>query len=353
MHKEPVTLTIDGRTLQLGDSSSTHSKHSGTNEPFSFVMAAEKSNLKKTTRKPYYHFLVDVSNNMGQQKQQLIPTISTFIHNNYLQPHQVAISFVNTYTKKVTAQQDWQIELNKTKFHGGYFLDRAIRQTMVASYEKNEESYPVMIAVSTNYKNALLEKDFSDLQFTYPDGDYFFEMGNKGELIPHSLWNQPADTVKMLDSSMFHPHPVLMFSSGKSKQWLPDDGQASLVLNQPHIAVDNKDIKEKDMNTALLMQAGLMSDVLHPDQQEAHWLDEVKNSFRSKIMMPSTSYLVVETASQKAALMRKQQQILSGKKSLDADEQTTRMSEPEWWLVAILLILFIGYRERKRKRVIL
>jgi hypothetical protein len=350
MHKEPVTLTIDGHELQLGDSVMALSKSSVTNNQFSFVTAAEKSKLKKTTRKPFYHFLIDVSNNMGRQKQQLINNISTFINNNYLQPNQVAISFVNTYNQDVSSPQDWKKQLNEAKFHGGYFLDRAIRQTLTASYEKNEDSYPVIIAVSPKFKNAILDKDFSDLKFTYPDGDYFFEMGSKGELIPHSLWNQPADSVKTEDSSMFHPHPVLMYSNGNSRQWLPDDGQSSIVLNQLHIAVDNKSIKEKDINTALLMQAVLMSDVLHPDQQEAHWLDEVKNSFRSKIMMPSTSYLVVETASQKAALIRKQQQVLSGKKSLDTGEQTTRMSEPEWWLVGLFLLLFIGYRERKRKR---
>ena len=64
-------------------------------------------------------------------------------------------------------------------------------------------------------------------------------------------------------------------------------------------------------------------------------------------MTPVTSYLVVENEAQKAILKKKQEQILSGNKSLDPDEDTQRMSEPSFWILANLFGLVISYRHRR------
>ncbi len=353
IHKEPVTLSIDGQQLFLGDSTAHNNIVPMANERFAYVSAAAKSKLPKIIRKPYYHFLIDASENSAKQKKQLADNISKFISNNYLQPNQLRFSYVNAYTHDVPKNQDWKKQFYGSSFQGGYFLDRAIRQTLVSSFENNQEAYPVMIAASANFGIALLDKDFSDLKMTCPDGDYFYELGHNGQLIPHSLWNRPADTVLIKDSTIQHPHPVCVYNQGKLKQLLPDDGQPSIVFNNLSWAITEKDIKEKNINSAVLMQAKVMVDALHPNMQEADWQDEVRHSFRSKIMLPSTSYLVVENESQKAALKRKQEQVLSGKKSLDAGEEVTRMSEPEWWILGLLMTIFIIYKERKRKRLIL
>ena len=95
------------------------------------------------------------------------------------------------------------------------------------------------------------------------------------------------------------------------------------------------------------MQGKWLSSVLHPKQAENEWNNAVKMSFNSRIMTPLTSYIVVETEAQKATLLKKQKDVLAGKKSLDLNEQTQRMSEPEFILV---LILFGGFLFWRRKR---
>jgi hypothetical protein len=61
---------------------------------------------------------------------------------------------------------------------------------------------------------------------------------------------------------------------------------------------------------------------------------------------------VVENEAQKAMLKKKQEEALSGDKSLDLGEETQRMSEPSLILLTILLLLAVGYWEkRKRQRI--
>ncbi|MBK9582756.1 MAG: hypothetical protein IPO48_12855 [Saprospiraceae bacterium] len=68
-------------------------------------------------------------------------------------------------------------------------------------------------------------------------------------------------------------------------------------------------------------------------------------------MTPVTSYLVVENEAQKSnAEKKKQEQALSGNKSLDLGEDTQRMSEPSLILLTILLGLAIWYREKRKRQ---
>ncbi|MEP6362759.1 MAG: hypothetical protein ABJ287_10250, partial [Balneola sp.] len=59
------------------------------------------------------------------------------------------------------------------------------------------------------------------------------------------------------------------------------------------------------------------------------------------------SYLVVENEAQKEMLKKKQEQVLSGNKSLDLGEDTQRMSEPSMILLVILLGLILWFREKR------
>jgi len=134
--------------------------------------------------------------------------------------------------------------------------------------------------------------------------------------------------------------------------YLPNNDQPSIILKKDIFEINPQEIKEKEWQSALIIQAKWMSQVLHPETSGKGWLNLVKYSFVSKVMMPATSYLVVENEVQKAILKKKQEQVLSGNKSLDLDEDTQRMSEPSLWILAILLGLVLLYKQtRKRQRI--
>jgi hypothetical protein len=68
-------------------------------------------------------------------------------------------------------------------------------------------------------------------------------------------------------------------------------------------------------------------------------------------MTPYTSYLVVENQAQKNALLRKQKQVLSSKKSFDLDDDSSEMSEPGFVILSLLVgvLLFLKYKRNRKE----
>jgi hypothetical protein len=140
--------------------------------------------------------------------------------------------------------------------------------------------------------------------------------------------------------------------SDNSIVYLPNNNKPSIVLKKDIFKIAETEIQEKNWQSALTMQAKWMSQILHPETADKEWKNMVKHSFISKVMTPVTSYLVVENEAQKAILKKKQEQVLSSNKSLDLDENAQRMSEPSLWILTILLVFALFYRQiRKRQRI--
>ncbi len=67
------------------------------------------------------------------------------------------------------------------------YLDRAIRTTLFNAYQDKSRTYPEIVVVTDSIQNAVLDKDFADLKFTFPENDLFFNLDKKGNLIEDSL----------------------------------------------------------------------------------------------------------------------------------------------------------------------
>ncbi|PID93405.1 MAG: hypothetical protein CSA95_07980 [Bacteroidetes bacterium] len=133
--------------------------------------------------------------------------------------------------------------------------------------------------------------------------------------------------------------------SEHSTAYLPNNHEASILLKEEIFPLSESAIQEKHWQSALAMQGLWISQTLHPEISDKEWLNLLKYSFISKVMTPATSYLVVENEAQKAMLQKKQQQVLSGNKSLDLGEDTQRMSEPELILLATLAGVILWWRK--------
>lgn len=347
LHKEPVKIEIDSNTVELGNPEQIADKNVET-ENVVYVSAQQKRNLKTVQRKPVVQFLVDVSDGKNKHSDTLITLIEKFVENNRQLCENAQVSFVNSFVHPFALDKNWKQNYKAQTFGGGFYLQKAINTTLFNAYEK--KTYPVIIVVTDNFENAIIEGDFSDFKFAFPENNFFYKLSNKGTLDTYSLVDNPFR--KLPDSIKYSfDQPVLEYKfTNASVAYLRADDMPAILLKKDIFETPEIEIKEKNWSSALTMQGRWISQVLHPEIAEKEWLRSVKYSFLSKVMTPVTSYLVVENEAQKAILKKKQEEVLSGNKLLDLDDDTQRMSEPGLWLMAILLVVVLGYRDMRKQK---
>ena len=220
------------------------------------------------------------------------------------------ISFVNSYVNTTSLDNGFQENFKERKPEGGFYLDRAIKSILFNSYKSQTNNYPVIIVITDAIEEAIINKDFLDWKFTFPESDLFYNLNKKGVLESHSLILNPSKPIKNSAKLSFDKTVLEYILEDNSVKYLSDNNKPSIVLKSDVFEVDKTEINKKSWNSGLLMQAKWRSQILHPENSDTEWLDLVRNSFTSHIMTPVTSFLVVENEAQKAILKRKQQQVL-------------------------------------------
>lgn len=346
LHKDPITLLIDNQTIALGNSNKQSSNTIETNDII-YIPAAKKNTLKTVQRKPYFHFLINTSVHKKPLKQDFTNRIETFLEQNKAVVADAKFSFVNSYISPTAEASNWKTTYQSTAFGGGFFLDRAIKKTLIDSYNKN--SYPIVVVVTDSIEKAVLDKDFTDLRFCFPESSNFYVLDKDANLQNHSLVQNPKLEILDNANSDFKTSVLEYKASDGTLFYVSNDNESSILLKNSIFKIDDTQIKSKNWQSGLNLQAAYMAQNLHPEIADQEWLPLVRSSFKSKIISPVTSYLVVENEAQKAILKQKQEQILAGNRALDPDEDTQNMSEPSIWILAgILLLLY--FRQQRRRR---
>ena len=347
LHKEPVKLIIDGNLIELGNIKETTITDTETDNII-YVSSKQKQQLNQVQRKPYFHFLVDVSKN--KSTTEIKNRIEQLIKTNKLLCENAKISFVNSYITTIRLNDNWKQKLETQNFEGGFYLDRAIKKTLFSSYQNHANFYPVIVVVTDSIQNAILDKGFLDFKMAFPESSLFFNLKKSGKLEAHSLVSNPLQSISDTIPYSFK-NTVLEYKHRDNRtSYLPNDNEPSIILKNDVFNIIETKIKEKDWLTALKMQGMWTSQVLHPETANKEWLNLVKYSFISRVMTPLTSYLVVENEAQKAILKKKQEQVLSGNKALDLGEDAQRMSEPNLIVVLVLLGMSLLYVEKRKRK---
>lgn len=379
IHRDPVEITIDNHKLVLGNQQIQQSVSPASTVKTKnaiYLSAEDKNELETVERKPYYHFIVDVSANRNDlssikydyYKTQQVNTLPkeiikerqakfTQAINNLFKKHLIEttkddakISFTNTYIKERLMSSNFEKDISCQDFEGGFFLDRAIKKILFDSYTNPSNKYPVIVVVSDDIDKAIVNLDFENMRFTYPESDVFYSIQNDS-LRSHTFATGTKVIKNNIDS--IPKHIVKVWPNiANPISYLPDDNKPSIILttNNKSLEITQNDIKEKDWESGLQMQAQWMLQSLYPETADEEWLSLVQNSFKSRIMTPLTSYIVVENETQKVLLRKKQEETLSGNRSLDLTDNTQPMSEPDLILIAAMFGLFLlYYKHRKRK----
>ncbi len=342
IHKEPVKIWIDNNEIELGKNNDRLFQNK-ENEDIIYISANQKTNLKKVNRKPYFHFIVDVSSKKQGLKSEYKNRIDKFLSTQNLKNDNSKISFTNAFVQ-TTNYEKWENVFEQQKFNGGFFLDRAIKKTLANDY--NQDSYPIIVVITDNIKDAIIQNDFSDLKFTFPESDLFYSVDSNGKITSHSFINNPKNSVSDSLNQISAGKNVLAFKTKQNSTiYVADDNNPNVIFSENKSQKLNIKMTEKNWLNAIELQAYWKYQMLHPETSEKHWLDLIKGSFQTKILTPLTSYISVENEAQKAILKKKQKEVLNGKSSYDIDD-TQRMSEPDIWIMGVL-VLILYYKKIK------
>ena len=346
IHKEPVQLDIDNHIINLGEKAGlTKNIIKDKTGNVYYIPAAKKAGLRKVMRKPYYHFIIDISANNQGNTAKYISTIKDFLAMHPIAKAKHKISFTNYAVNTIEMDRNWENNLKNAKIEGGFYLDRAIKNILRDLYKKQSDLYPEIIVVTEDMNRAIIENNFSTYGFTYPESDIFYELSLSGNIIAHSLSKNPlipVDTVIDIESRK----PVLKFMQGENTVYLPDNNQASIIVSPDSITITDIDNTDEKWQSGLTMEGIYKNTLLYPANKYKMILPLIKGSFRSKLMNPYTSYIVVETEAQKKQIKYKQKQILSNVYNIDTGDEIQHMSEPSIIVVMIILLLWLLWHEK-------
>ena len=328
LHKEPVALTIDGRALALGDRADTAPVAAPIAVPgggVAYVSGAAKQQLPLVQRRPYYHFLLDASAGQPDPANMFRERISSQLARPLPNGASPRFSLVSAATTPVPAGTDWAAALGQMPGRGGFYLGGAIRRVLFEAQEHPRATYPVLVVVTDDFNNAILDADFDDFRSAYPESDVFYVLGSAGRLVPHSLRHaarQPLSATATTELPAFgSPVPVRAYpNAAHPRAYLPATPEAAVVVT------GRPTVPTAEAPTASRWLAGLQLrgysqwQSFHPETTDRERVPFIQASFRAGILTPFTSFLALENDAQKAALQRKQAQTLAANASLDTVE---------------------------------
>ncbi len=334
VHKDGVVLDIAGNKVVLGDDRQVPLKQTESKEDH-YITNQEKRTLKVVKRRPYFHFIVNTSADDKKFAGAYGDRISDLLGKHPEMAPGGKVSLVSSVVKTVSLKDNWKSQLASEPFSDGFFLERAIDQTLVEAGRKPQSGYPVIVVLGDSLEDSMLPQNFADLGMCYPEGAAFYVVNKQGKMRSHSLLKHSRIGKDVAD---FEPaNPVVAYPDAqKPIAYLPLDSAASVVFN-PEDANLSLEAKDNRWADGLALQLKWMNLQLHPEMGDSLYAPLVKESFKSGIMTPLTSYLVVENEAQKAMLKHKQDQALSSKSSFDLGDEEQEMSEP-----GLLWLLLLG-----------
>ncbi|MCP5061736.1 MAG: MSEP-CTERM sorting domain-containing protein [Ignavibacteriae bacterium] len=245
LHKEPLKLTIDGNLIELGNAEETKNKNIETDNTI-YVSSQQKKTLNQIQRKPYFHFLVDISKGINKNLSEITNRIDQAVIGNKSFSENAKISFVNSYVTTIKFDDNWKQSIQNQNFEGGFYLDRAIKETLFNAYQEKTNIYPVIVVVTDNIQKAIFAKDFSDFKITFPESDMFFDLKENGKLEPHSLI---SNSIRSLSDTISYSseNSVLEYKhKDNSIYYLSQNNESSIILKSNVFEISETEIKEKN-----------------------------------------------------------------------------------------------------------
>lgn len=322
-----------------------------------YISSKELEDLKTITRKPYYHFILDNSKYGGIGKEKYIERIENFVSKNPLQ-NDLESKYTVVDFEVNELSSNWKEEYLSQNNKGGFFLEKAVKKIWLENYLQNltsenfdkSVSQPIIVVVSDELEDGVWTGSLHEWKKYIPEGFEFYQLASNNRIMLQSfehfrMLGEPVNEILL--------NEVKQIIRNNEAYFLPVSTKGGFMLPitefEKKEEITSADIEEFEKmpkySQALSLQNLNETMALYPTQAEKRWLEQVQKSFTARILTPVTTFMVLETEAQRNALLKKQEEVLSGKRLLDLTE-ARRSSEPSLWIfIAIFGVLFlIKYR---------
>lgn len=376
LHKEPTRIQLGMRTLNLAPLQKKPGSPKAVEIGNSlYVSSAALITLPKVKRKPYFHFLVDMSANQLEQRDRYIQQIKMMREKFSDKWDKSKISLFNYNMETHPVENSWQRRIKEFPMRGGCFLERALQSELVKQYQTGRGRYPIFVVLSGRFASCKFSKDLTHLRFLLPESNRLWVLDANSMLRPfrwvhvnRSVVSSRFDSVPqqghvaigqgqkeeyqlaILKRFPFETPRVSAWPNAENPKVYLRASQASQIVPLPKAKPDVLSTKQpasKWERGVALYGAWLAYEM---GLDHVSWLGLIKQSWNHQILTPLTSFIVLENEAQYEALRRKQAAVLKGKSYMSASDTATRMSEPGilWLLWMGLVLLWVRKRRNHR-----
>ena len=339
LHREPLTLQLDDRVLPLGRRGDRNVEEAIEIDGLTYLSPNVKRSLVAVELQPRIHYVVDASRRNPEQEstwvKRLKASVDSLSQADAVPP---AVTLAGTYAAGFETDEDWESGLAATP-PGGFFAERAVEQILNEWITTPDTTYPVFVIVGDD---PIIDQDFSAFAHALPGGLHLYRMAADGKLY----------TLSDADEAINLPATVRAYryvEPGRREIYLAADDAPSLVVNTGPRSAEVIWRTSEAWRRAMVLRGRYLANRLLGRTGQTEWLEEVRGSFATGVLMPTTALIVVENEAQQRALQRRQKEILDADPHFDLEE-TLEMSEPTGWLYLILLpfLLYLAPALRRR-----
>lgn len=358
IHPEPVDIKLNNQKIHLGKQDYIDKEITSTKKNAIYVSAEQKAKLTQVKRRPYYHFILDYSSTKSNCIPIYIRQIKEVLSKDLISQDRFKITLANYEMKTVEIVNEIEKEnlfqsvvfqkrmFSFHDFQGGFFLDRTLKSLISELSYKNDDTFPVFVVMSHDWKNVIYISSCEYLLEYYPETSLFY-LFKDNQLRTCDLNNKSLNIDSRIKNKIRF-NPVVAWPNAISpERYLLDNNEASIIV-KPHVYYDevlgNK--KELQYKSALELYSLWTHHNLHPEQTEKNYSKMMKLGYSSSIMSPITSFIVLENEAQERRLLQVQKEVIKGKKCLTYGKDKTKMSEPEFYILIILLFFIFLWKKR-------
>ncbi len=333
--------------------------------------------LPTVTREPYLHFIVDRSAGATNAASDLAAELASLAATLGGASSACRITFANYEWEDITPALVPLTALRDTvsragdllPCRGGFCYDRVIAHALLQAQQEgggrapgDALRVPLFVVVMAKGTVPLSTVDLAAFQRLVPDLPfYYLQNGHDTSRVSFT-----GDSTR-LPATNGAPHPVVLFQSEGRFAACLTDSDVSLVslpgsteslqvfdpATRGFVPLPGVRILEDSVYTrGLALWDSYRETVWAPDILDARLKELVADSRLTGIIIPLTSYMVVENTAQEKTLAQKEKQSLGTHHALEFEENQPTQAMPEpgtVWLLPVSLLLLFWHARRQRK----